>query len=156
MQSVVQEATEPVGFAKHYARRARPGYGVCHPDPTRDQWTCPLGTDTPESLAFRWLRRNICAVAGCTLARSGHVEKDFITFDESNLLMTLRARNVDVRSLQREHRLLVIEQRWPPLRGVMTFHATRCSRLRKLAAMRIAMAVLAHLRSLAEIHVLQR
>lgn len=108
------------------------------------------------ALAFRGLRRNIRAVARCAFARSRHVEQDFITVDESNLLMTLPARNVDVRALQREHRLLVIEQRRPPLRRVVALHATRRSRLRKLPAVRIAMAVLAHLRSLVEIHVLQR
>lgn len=70
--------------------------------------------------------------------------------------MALRARNVLVSALQREDRLLVIEQRWPPLRRVVARRAPRRSRLGKLSAMRISMAVLALFRRLAEINVLQR
>lgn len=95
-------------------------------------------------------------MAGRAGTRRRLIEQDFITLDELNLLMALRTGNVLVSALQREHRLLVIEQRWPPLRRVVARRAPCRTRLGKLTAVGVSMAVLALLRRLAEVDVLQR
>lgn len=86
--------------------------------------------------------------------RSGLVEDYFLTFDELNLLMALRTGNVFVPALQREHSLLVVEERGSPLLRVMAFCTPRylvC--VRELCSMRILVAVFALSRRRAEIHI---
>jgi hypothetical protein len=48
MQSVVQQGTHFVDYAKHYARRYGCDDGVYRFDPTWVRGTCPLETDRPE------------------------------------------------------------------------------------------------------------
>ena len=91
-----------------------------------------------ERLERLWLRlRGACGnshvVTGCANSRHRLVEQDLITLDELNLLMALGARDILVRALQGEHRLLVVEEGGPPFLSSVTLDALCSSRSRKLS-----------------------
>ena len=91
-----------------------------------------------------------------TCPRRGLVEDYFLTLDELNLLMALRAGHIFMCALQREDRLLVIEEGGSPLRRVVAFRTPRhLVRARELGCVRIQVAVFALLRRSAEIYIFQ-
>ena len=94
-------------------------------------------------------------MAGSACLRRRLIEQDFLTFDELNLLVALHSWDVLVRALQREHRLLVIEERRPPLGVVVALRAASHVSACELGRVWIFVAVFTLLRCMAEIHVLQ-
>lgn len=87
-----------------------------------------------------------------TLLRGGLIEKDFLALDQPDLFVTAIASDIPVKPLQREGGpLVMIEQRWLPLRAVMAVHACRGSILRELPAMCVLVAILTLGRSSREV-----
>lgn len=87
-----------------------------------------------------------------TLLRGRLIEKNFLALNQPDLLVTAIASDIPVKPLQREGRpLVMIEQRWLPLRAVMAVHACRGSILRELPAMYVLVAILTLGRSSREV-----
>ncbi len=83
----------------------------------------------------------------------GLIEQNLLFGDHTNIRVAGRAAHVPVRTLQREGRLLVIEQRRPPFRTVVTFRTMGRSCLGELPPMNIRVTFLTDLRRRCEIRI---
>lgn len=101
----------------------------------------------------RW---DVVPMASGTRLWSGLVEDDFLTLYELNLLVTLSAGDVAMGSLQREHRLFMIEERRSPLGRVVALGAPgHLVGSRELRGVGILVAIFALFGCLAEVDVFQ-